>query len=140
MPLPGEPTVLKILLDTHIILWLFHEPERIPVPARRVLADLAHELWISPISIWEILILAHRGRLTLKPDPESWIRASLETAGFREAPLNTEVAIRSRTIALSHEDPADRFLAATAAVFGLTLMTLDRTLRECKEIDLLPLA
>jgi PIN domain nuclease of toxin-antitoxin system len=137
--LPKEPTVLKILLDTHVILWLFHEPERIPEPARRVLADLAHELWISPISIWEILILAHRGRVTLEPNPESWVRTSIEKAGFREAPINTEVAIRSRMIPLGHEDPADRFLAATAAVFGLTLMTLDQALRKCEEIDLLPL-
>jgi PIN domain nuclease of toxin-antitoxin system len=91
--------------------------------SERVAAELenpANELWISPIVIWEVLILAERGRVVLEPDAATWVRRACQAVPFREAPLNHEVAIQSRTIDVVHEDPADRFLAATALVYDLT--------------------
>ena len=88
------------------------------------------ELWLSPISLWECLILANKGRLKLSPDAQTWGRNLLKTSPLREARLTFEVALRSREITLPHEDPADRFLAATASVYDLTLITADTKLLE----------
>jgi PIN domain nuclease of toxin-antitoxin system len=128
---------MKLLLDTHIFLWALLEPERLPPPAAQVLENPKNELWLSPISLWECLVLAEKGRISLDPDSETWIREVLKSHNFREAPLTTEVAIISRRISLTHEDPADRFLAATARVFELTLVTADRRLQGCPDIELL---
>ncbi len=120
---------MKLLLDTHIFLWGFLEPERIPETVARELEESSNELWLSPISIWESLVLAAKKRVELKPDPESWVRRSLRELGSKEAPVTVEVAIASRKLDIEAEDPADRFLAATAAVFDLTLVTADASLR-----------
>jgi PIN domain nuclease of toxin-antitoxin system len=88
----------------------------------------ANELWISPITTWEIIILAEKGRIILEPDSTTWIRNVYRTIPFREAPLNHEVAIQSRMLQLTHRDPADRFLAATALVYDLLLVTADEQL------------
>ena len=121
---------MNLLLDTHVWLWSHADPERL---TRRVAAALAHEsnrLWLSPISIWEFLLLAERGRVRVKDGtaPAEWVEAALARAPIHEAPLNREVAIRSRSVRLEHEDPADRFLAATADVYELTLVTADERL------------
>jgi PIN domain nuclease of toxin-antitoxin system len=128
---------MKLLLDTHIFLWALLEPERLPPPAAQILENPKNELWLSPISLWECLVLAEIGRITLDPDSETWIREVRKSHNFKEAPLTTEVAIISRRITLTHEDPADRFLAATAQVFELTLLTADRRLQGCPDIELL---
>ena len=90
-----------------------------------MLDDAETTTWISPISIWECLILADKGKVRLAPDPIAWTRRVLREQPFKQAPLNHEVAIQSRLVKLPHKDPADRFLAATAAVFELTLVTAD---------------
>lgn len=74
--------------------------------------------------------MAHKGRIALQPDPETWLRHVLKENAFRSAVISDEVAILSRTLAVPHEDPADRFLAATAAVYDLTLLTADTRLLE----------
>jgi PIN domain nuclease of toxin-antitoxin system len=119
---------MKLLLDTHVWLWALLEPARLK---RDVLAQLGserNEKWLSPISVWETLLLAARGRLSLAPDPESWVRAQLRQAPIRQIAVDHEIAIQSRELRLSHEDPADRFIAATARVHELTLVTADHRL------------
>jgi PIN domain nuclease of toxin-antitoxin system len=125
---------VKLLLDTHIWVWGILEPERIAGGLARVLESSKNELWLSPVSVWEALVLAHKKRLTLEPDAEKWVRHWLRERPFHEAPLNREVAIESRRVSLPHEDPADRFLAATALVYDLTLVTADQPLLNCKQI------
>jgi PIN domain nuclease of toxin-antitoxin system len=119
---------VRLLLDTHIWLWSLLAPDRL---SRRVAAALRSErseLWLSPISVWEALMLAQRGRIELDPDPVSWVRQQLARVPFTEAPVTSEVAVESRLIGLPHPDPADRFLAATARVYDLTLVTADERL------------
>ena len=128
---------MKLLLDTHIWLWSFLEPEKLSQEVSNELENFQNELWISPISIWETLVLAEKGRIILKPDPETWVRTALSKAPMREAPINKEVALLSRKIGLPHQDPADRFIAATASVFGLTLVTEDAKLQRVKDIQIL---
>ncbi len=89
------------------------------------LENEANQLWLSPITTWEILVLANKGRIELDSPPEDWMRDVLSTLPFYEATLNHEVAMQSRKIPLPHQDPADRFIAASAIVYGLTLITAD---------------
>lgn len=123
---------MNLLLDTHIWLWSHAEPERLTKRVAATLADEGNQLWLSPISIWEFLLLAERGRVRVRDGqgPLDWVEAALSRVPMRDAPLVREVAIRSRSVRLDHDDPADRFLAATADVYELTLVTADeRVLR-----------
>ena len=70
-------------------------------------------------------MLCEKGRLVLNPDPEEWVRQRFRELRPKESAITIEVAIRSRAINLETADPADRFLAATASVFGLVLLTAD---------------
>ena len=119
---------MRLLLDTHIWLWAVSDADRLAPRVREAIADPEAEIWLSPVTIWETLMLARRGRIQMTSDPIVWVRERLAHGPFREAPLGWEVAIESRVIALDHEDPADRFLAATARVYGLTLVTADHRL------------
>lgn len=114
---------MKLLLDTHIWLWSLHDPARF---GKRVLHELRNpenELWISPISTWEALTLNAKGKIELPPDLSRWLTQA--TSRLREAPLTHEIALAARQLAFAHNDPADRFLAATAQILGLTLVTAD---------------
>jgi PIN domain nuclease of toxin-antitoxin system len=82
--------------------------------------------WISPISTWEILTLNAKGRISLPADFGSWVAQA--TAQFQEAPLTHEIALAARRLHWDHKDPADRFLAATAQILRLTLVTADTNL------------
>ena len=104
---------------------------------RDALASPAETLSLSPVSVWEALVLAERGRIELGPDPRHWLDRALAAAPVTEVPLTFEVAMASRSIALDHQDPADRFIAASAWVFGLTLVTADARLLRCPDIELL---
>ena len=119
---------MKLLLDTHIWLWYLLGNDRLSVELKAVIADPLTELWLSPISIWETIILAEKECISLRPDVSSWINLSLKNLETREAVLNNEIAILSRQIELPHQDPADRFIAATAIFYELTLATVDRNL------------
>jgi PIN domain nuclease of toxin-antitoxin system len=123
---------VNLLLDTHIWLWSHAEPGKLTKRVATALADERNQLWLSPISIWEFLILVERGRVRIRngTPPSSWVEAALSRAPMHDAPLSREVAVRSRSVRLDHQDPADRFLAATADVYELTLVTAaDRVLR-----------
>jgi PIN domain nuclease of toxin-antitoxin system len=129
---------LRLLLDTHIWLWSHLEPERLRPQVAAALESPESELWLSPISVWETLVLAAKAGLDLEPGPVDWVARALEAVPLRDAPLNREVAVLSRAVDLPHDDPADRFLVATAQVYGLTLVTADDRLRRLKKIDVLP--
>ena len=114
---------MKLLLDTHVWLWALSDPSRL---SRRVRAELTrpeNELWLSPVSTWEALLLNARGRIRLPVNLADWLANS--TGHLREAPFTHEIVLLSQQLPLPHRDPADRFLAATAQVMDLTLVTAD---------------
>jgi PIN domain nuclease of toxin-antitoxin system len=129
---------LKLLLDTHILLWSLLEPARLTKRTTKALSDPNNEIWISPISSWEILMLCQKKRLEIKGDPEKWLQTVLAQVPFKEAPLTHEVAMASVSVAVAHADPADRFLAASAQVYSLTLVTSDDNLLRGHGYKVLP--
>ncbi len=119
---------MKLLLDTHVWIWYLSGNESLSETLQTAINDDNNELWLSPISIWETLLLAEKGRIVLKPTPEEWIQDSLQELKTKEAPLSNEIAILSRQLKLEHQDPADRFIAATAIHLDLILATVDNRL------------
>ncbi len=117
---------MKLLLDTHIWLWSLGEPEKLSQRILRELRNAENELWLSPISTWEAFVLHAKGRIYLDEDLPKWMAEA--TSRFREALLTHEIALAAHQLAFPHQDPADRFLAATAEVLGLTLVTADERL------------
>jgi len=126
---------LKLLLDTHIWLWLFRDPKRLGPETFQQLHDTKNELWLSPISTWEALTLHHKGRVKLHLELATWVAQA--TAGTKEAVLTHEIMAVARRLPL-HQDPADRMLAATALVLDLTLVTADSRLLGLGNIKTLP--
>lgn len=116
---------MKVLLDTHIWLWYLLGDRRLPIHLQTLIADPKTQLYLSPISIWETLVLVQKGRISLQPDANIWVDLALQSLPTDEAKLNNSIAILSRKISLTHQDPADRFIAATAIHYGLTLATVD---------------
>src|SRR6185295_13989 len=129
---------MRLLLDTHIWIWSDLEPWRLTSDVTRILSDTENELWLSPISVWELIVHLEKKRITLEKDVLTWIAASKQELSLREAPMSWAVAEELRFVVLRHRDPADRFLVATARVQDLTLVTADRTLMEIDGVRILP--
>ncbi len=120
---------MKVLLDTHVWIWNLAGSKKLPARLRQAIGREKTEVWLSPISIWETLVLAEKGKIQTQPDPVAWVQEALKRWPIKEAPVNIEVCIKSREVDLPHQDPADRFIAATALIYGLRLITLDDRLR-----------
>lgn len=125
---------MKFLLDTHIWIWLLSNPAKLSPTVSKTLADGGNEIWLSPVSVWELTILAAKGRAVAAHNIEEWIRNALRTAPLKEAPITAEVALATNAFRVRHRDPADAFLAATAKVYELTLVTADAALLASREI------
>jgi PIN domain nuclease of toxin-antitoxin system len=120
---------VRLLLDTHVIVWAAGEAGRFDRRVARALTDPRNELWMSPVSAWELALLCERRRLALRPDVGRWLERATEGLGLREAPLTSAIALESRRLDVGTEDPADRFIAATARAYDCTLVTADTALR-----------
>ncbi len=117
---------MKLLLDTHIWLWSLGEPKRLSGRVQGELKDPNNELWLSSVSTWEALLLQARGRIHVQGSVREWITKAM--SHFREAPLTREIVVAAQELPFQHADPADRFLAATAEILNLTLVTADHRL------------
>jgi PIN domain nuclease of toxin-antitoxin system len=111
---------LNLLLDTQIWIRSKVDPKRLGKRAATELSDTNNELWLSPVSVWEALAPIQKGRIRVE-DPLAWVERAADQ--LREAPLTQEIVRTGFALALPHADPADRFLAATAKVLKLTLVT-----------------
>jgi PIN domain nuclease of toxin-antitoxin system len=128
----------NLLLDTHIWLWGILEPQRLSRRLARELESTGNELWLSPISVWELVILHQKRRILPEEKIETWIARAMRARPMREAPVTFEVAEEVGRVELPQRDPADRFLVATARVFDLTLVTADENLIEAGVVPVLP--
>lgn len=125
---------MRLLLDTHIWVWSKLETERLGSRSRSELSNSDNELWLSPVSVWEALTLMQKGRIRVE-NPFEWVERAAEQ--MREAPLTREIVSVGLAMRLPQGDAADRFLAATAKVLKLTLLTADRRLLGLGEISTL---
>src|ERR671930_2002448 len=123
----GCPRWVKLLLDTHTWIWRLLAPDRLSAEAERAIGDRDSTLHLSPISAWETLVLARKGRLVLTPSPSEWVLDALRRSALTAAPLPHPIALRSEALeGFASDDPADRFLVATALEHDLVLVTADR--------------
>ena len=120
-----------ILLDTHAWIWSVTGDATLNETARReiVAAEAAQQLYLCPISLWEIALKHSRGKLDLDRPLRSWLRTALALSGVQLTMLDSDVAVSCAELpAAFHGDPADRLIAATARVEGLQLVTHDKRL------------
>jgi PIN domain nuclease of toxin-antitoxin system len=115
---------LKLLLDTHLLLWAASAPERLPAGARALLEDAANELLFSAASLWEVTIKAGLGRDDFRVDARVLRRGLLDN-GYTELPISSAHAVAVAGLPNLHRDPFDRLLVAQAGVEGITLLTSD---------------
>jgi PIN domain nuclease of toxin-antitoxin system len=115
---------MKLLLDTHIVLWAAGQPEKLSESARTLLTAPENILFFSAASIWEIVIKRGLGRDDFKVDPHR-LRKMLVTHGYTELPVTAEHALKVETLPMLHKDPFDRLLLAQARAEGMLLLTID---------------
>jgi len=117
---------MRVLLDTHVWLWMWGEPERLRNEARTIVEDPATELNVSAVSAWEIAAKHAAGRLRLPSSPEAWLTDPRHRRDMTELPITFEHAIRAGALPNHHRDPFDRMLVAQAQVERLVLLSADR--------------
>jgi PIN domain nuclease of toxin-antitoxin system len=115
---------MKLLLDTHLLLWAAGEPKKLSSAARRLINDKRHTLCFSAASLWEIAIKHSLGRNDFHVDPGILRRGLLEN-GYVEVPVDGEHAIAVTVLPPLHKDPFDRILLVQAVVGGMLLLTAD---------------
>jgi PIN domain nuclease of toxin-antitoxin system len=118
---------VKLLLDTHLLLWAAHDPKRLTRAARALIENPENELFFSAASLWEITIKQSLGREDFRVDARLLRRGLLDN-GYTELSITSEQAISTGQLAHTHKDPFDRILLAQAIVEGITLVTNDRRL------------
>lgn len=115
---------MKLLLDTHLLLWAAGDPDRLSHVALALIEDPANELIFSAASLWEIAIKRGLGRADFHVDARVLRRCLLDN-GYSELPITSEHAVAIDSLPLIHKDPFDRILIAQAMVEGITLLTTD---------------
>lgn len=115
---------MKLLLDTHILLWAAGQPDRLSPIAREALENLENELVFSPASLWEIAIKRGLDRQDFQVDPRLLRRGLLDN-GYTELTITSEHAVGMLGLPPLHKDPFDRMLIAQATAAGVELLTVD---------------
>lgn len=115
---------MKLLLDTHLLLWAAGDPDKLSAPARSLLEDLGNRLIFSSASVWETAIKFRLQRPDFSIDPYR-LHQGLLANGYDELPITGEHAVATIKLPPIHKDPFDRMLIAQASVEGLILLTSD---------------
>lgn len=120
---------MKLLLDTHLLLWAAGQPKRLPSAARKLIENPDNELLFSAASLWEVTIKCGLGRHDFQVDPRLLRRGLLDN-GYQELPILSEHVVAIEALPPIHKDPFDRILVAQATVEGITLLTSDLLLAQ----------
>lgn len=115
---------MKLLLDTHLLLWAAGQPNRLSKAAQKLIAAPANELLFSAASIWEVAIKRGLGRDDFQADPRLLRRGLLDN-GYNELPILSDHVVAIDGLPPIHKDPFDRLLVAQVTVEGITLLTAD---------------
>jgi PIN domain nuclease of toxin-antitoxin system len=119
---------VKLLLDTHVLLWSVSEPERIARAARAQIEDASNLRLISAASVWEIATKHALGKLPLRERPDAFLRRALADLCAEELSITARHALLTASLPNHHRDPFDRLLVAQATLEGATLVTADHLL------------
>lgn len=120
-----------VVLDTRVLVWMLAGDERLPHPVRQVIENASYEAGadVAAISLWEVSMLAAKGRLQLYRDIGTWVELVATHPGLHVIPLAPEISVASTRLPGDlPRDPADRMIVATARVLNATLVTADRAL------------
>jgi len=129
---------VRYLLDTHAWHWAAIDDPRLSPVARELINDRSSLLGVSAISLWELKVHVRRGRITLEPEPDLWMRQSLASMSVEVYPITGEIAALSESLeGFGNLDPADRFIAATAQHLGLTLVSADRVMHDWGKVPVI---
>jgi PIN domain nuclease of toxin-antitoxin system len=115
---------VRLLLDTHLLLWVISQSRRLSSQARDLIGDLDNELWFSVASLWEVAIKQGQVRDDFRVDPRL-LRRNLLNNGYNELAVAGEHAVATRELPRLHKDPFDRMLVAQSVVEEITLLTTD---------------
>ena len=115
---------MKLLFDTHLLLWAAGEPQRLSKQARTLINNADNELLFSAASLWEVAIKRGLGRDDFKVDARLLRRGLLDN-GYGEFPIISDHVVATESLPPIHKDPFDRILVAQATVEGITLLTMD---------------
>lgn len=119
----GRP--VKLLLDTHTLLWWFTDDPRLSVPARQVITEMGNEIFASAASAWEIATKQRLGKLAEVPQAAARYAELVDKDGFIHLPMTHRHSLRAGTYDVVHRDPFDRMLAAQSEIEDLILVTRD---------------
>ena len=132
---------MTALLDTHVLVWWFHDRRRLSAEQRDILAsaDAESPLLVSDISLWEVAMLHDLGRIRLTIPLREWLEKATGPPLVRRQGISPAIAVAVADLPDSfHRDPADRILVATARVLGATLLTQDRRIIDAGLVAVLP--
>ena len=127
---------MRLLLDTHVWLWMLVSPTRLPEAARDQLGDRENELYLSAASTWEIAIKYRLGKLPLPEPPHQFVPPRLSRDGVIALPVEHAHTLAVAELPLHHDDPFDRLLVAQAQLEQMTLVSADAVMARY-EVDLL---
>ncbi len=116
---------MKLLLDTHVFIWLDTAPEKLSTTAQSACQDIENTLYLSVTSVWEMLIKQRLGKLTLDIPLEEMLRVQQEINQLQILPINLNHVLAIQGLPLHHNDPFDRLLIAQARVENAQLVTAD---------------
>lgn len=118
---------MRVLLDTHVLMWALEDSPQLSVTARGVLTDPDNECWVSSASVWEIAIKTALGKYRLGR-PLATLEEAIERAGLRALDVTLKHAAAVERVRTPHGDPFDRLLLAQCEVETLRLLTADQVL------------
>ena len=130
---------MKVVLDTHTLLWHLLNPEKLSTKARMLIkkeVGAGRKLLVSSFSIWETYLLAQKKRITLDISPDAWLQRTEELSYLEFVPVDNKIAAES--VALNgnlHKDPVDRIIIATAQKYGATIITKDQRIRNYPHVQ-----
>jgi PIN domain nuclease of toxin-antitoxin system len=125
--------MMRILIDTHVLLWAQADSKRLSADARALLEDPTNDVAFSVASIWEVAIKASRRKPGFMTHPRRVLELAREL-GFEELPINADVAARVADLPMHHADPFDRLLIAQALELPARLLTADKQLQPYSEL------
>lgn len=119
---------MRLLLDTHVLLWFVSDPGKLRSEAREIIEDGSNDIFVSVVTAWEVAIKQSVGKLDLPEPAETWVPKVLKASGLEVLDVDLRSTLRTRGLPWHHRDPFDRLLVAQALEHGFTLCSRDARL------------